>query len=40
LKEALERLKQLLEVADVLGTLETERLIESRRELVPLDEVS
>jgi hypothetical protein len=30
----------LLEVAEVLGTLEVEQLIESRRELVPLDEVS
>jgi hypothetical protein len=30
----------LLEVAEVLDTLEAERLIESRRELVPLDEVS
>jgi hypothetical protein len=30
----------LLEVAEVLGMLEAERLIESRRELVPLDEVS
>jgi len=30
----------LLEAAEVLGTLEAERLIMSRRELVPLDEVS
>ena len=30
----------MLEVAEVLDTLEAERLIESRRELVPLDEVS
>jgi hypothetical protein len=30
----------LLEAAEVLGTLEVERLIESQRELVPLDEVS
>jgi len=30
----------LLEVAEVLGTLEAKRLIESRRELAPLDEVS
>jgi hypothetical protein len=30
----------LLEAVEVLGTLEVERLIESRRELVPLDEVS
>jgi hypothetical protein len=30
----------LFEVAEVLGLLEAERPIESRRELVPLDEVS